>query len=295
VTSQARPSREDPANCVLAAVDHGRVTIVRSLSPEETRLALDDMRRLYRAHDEMQIMLLVMLNERSFDAAFDGYVEEVRGQGGMDLGRTGYVALDLNRHLLNALASFNMFLDHANIEIVCRFGRDSEQHQRFTQRRNEMHEGIFAYRFCYHFRNYAVHVGLPIQIVTVEAALSPDGAAIIPTLSLAVDPEHLLERFEWKKGIRDDIPGLGVLDVKGLLDEGVRCVTELMGLKNDIMDENVLDPLLRLEALERECARFPGVPYLLEADFAVVPGRTHRVREFPIGLMRSLRSGLEAG
>ena len=212
----------------------------------------------------------------------------------MGPGRTGYVALDLNRHLLNALASFNMFLDHANIEIVRRFGKNSVQHQRFTRRRNEMHDTVFAYRFCYHFRNYAVHVGLPVQIVTVEAALSADGSAVVPSLTFAVNPEHLLERFKWKKGIRDDIPTLGVLDLKELLVEAVRCVTELMGLKNDIMDENILEPLLRLEALERECSAYQGTPYLLEPDFAV-DGGTHRVREFPIGLMRSIRSGLEAG
>jgi hypothetical protein len=71
--------------------------------------------------------------------------------------------------------------------------------------------------------------------------LSPDGTAIVPTRVLAVDPGNLLERFEWNKGIRDDIPGLGALDVKRLLDSGVRCVTQLMGLKNEITDENILE------------------------------------------------------
>ena len=77
---------EDPVTCVLAAFNGGLMSPVRTLSADETRTVLEDMRLLFRAHDEMQIMLLVMLNEQSFDAAFDGYVEEVRVQGGWGLG-----------------------------------------------------------------------------------------------------------------------------------------------------------------------------------------------------------------
>jgi hypothetical protein len=57
--------------------------------------------------------------------------------------------------------------------------------------------------------------------------------------------------------------------------------------------ENILEALLKLEALEHECARITDVVYLLEPDFVASPVRRRRVREFPIGLMRSLRSGLE--
>jgi hypothetical protein len=235
-----------------------------------------------------------MMNVQAFEVAYDGYVDEVRRGGGMGPDRLSFVALDLNRLLLNSLASFNMFLDHANIDVVRRFGDESTEHKRFTDRRRTLYDSVFAYRFCYHLRDYAVHCGMPLQTFSAEARLSADAQAIEVSLEVGVNPDHLLERFDWKKGIRGEIAMLGVLDVKAILRDAIECVTNLMALKNEIIGDDVLAPLLVLESLERECAVYPGTPHLLSSDFMAVPGASNGYRQFPIVIMRSVRAGLEA-
>jgi hypothetical protein len=276
---------------LLASFDGRRPFVVRTLSSAEVNAALNAMRTLNRIYDETQIMLLVMLNQRAFGSAFQTYLDELTENGGMGTERLAYVSLDMNRHLLNALSSFNIFLDHANIDIVRRFGKESEQHFRFTKGRENMYSSVFAYRFLYLLRNYALHCGMPLRVVRAESRADPGGGKT-NILTLTVNPTELLANFDKWKTVRAEIQRLGEVEFRPLLREVVACVHNLMALKNDICGEDVLEPLELLESLQRECVGHPGVPYLLPIDFGRAVGVTYRIHDLPLHMMGALRTAL---
>jgi hypothetical protein len=178
---------------LLSTFDGARHSIVRELSIVETNAAMRALRALNRLSDDFQIMLVVVQNVQTFTENFQRYVDELTEQRGMGEERLAHVALDMNRHLTNALSAFTMFLDHANIEIVHRFGKGGSQHRQFTARRNEHYAGVFAYRLLYELRNYTLHVGMPIRVVRAESRLEPDGRRF-NALTLTVDAVELRDR-----------------------------------------------------------------------------------------------------
>lgn len=67
----------------------------------------------------------------------------------------------LSSALINFASGMRLYLDHQETSIKRRFGKDSQQAQRFTQVTATAYDGRFGYAFTYKLRNYCVHCGVP--------------------------------------------------------------------------------------------------------------------------------------
>ncbi|MDV2493964.1 hypothetical protein CMU02_14700 [Elizabethkingia anophelis] len=77
-------------------------------------------------------------------------------------------SLEINRHILNYLASQNAFLDHSFKFLSKKFGSNSDESQRFTKMTNDLFADHFSYRFLYKLRNFTVHLGFSLCAIEIE-------------------------------------------------------------------------------------------------------------------------------
>ena len=92
------------------------------------------------------------LYERSFREAINyDYKEEA------------YV--EFNRCLINFIASFKSFVEHCEIRVKSIFGSTSDEVLEFKSYLSNLFDNKFSYRFFIKLRDYAIHVGYPIENV----------------------------------------------------------------------------------------------------------------------------------
>ena len=92
------------------------------------------------------------LYERSFREAINyDYKEEA------------YV--EFNRCLINFIASFKSVVEHCEIRVKSIFGSTSDEVLEFKSYLSNLFDNKFSYRFFIKLRDYAIHVGYPIENV----------------------------------------------------------------------------------------------------------------------------------
>lgn len=104
---------------------------------------------------------------------------------------------EMNRLLLNYLASFRTFVDH----LETRYKRlEREGHPclaDFKKMTAACYDTSFPYRFFYRLRNYVQHCGMPISFMNTAEHPGPDGKATID-VSIGFDRDSLLGNYsEW--------------------------------------------------------------------------------------------------
>lgn len=77
-------------------------------------------------------------------------------------------SLEINRNILNYLASSNTFLDQTKKFLSKKFGKNSEEDKKFTKMTNDLFDDHFSYRFLYKLRNFTVHCGFSLCAISVE-------------------------------------------------------------------------------------------------------------------------------
>ncbi|MBK0368654.1 hypothetical protein [Flavobacterium agrisoli] len=107
--------------------------------------------------------------------------------------------LEVNRNLLNYLASQNTYLDHARFYLSRTFGKESEQLKLFDKKASEVFDNHFAYRFLYKMRNFTVHCGFSLCSITIQK--SSKNVIFIPKFLIS----ELKDGFDWGKIVKEDL------------------------------------------------------------------------------------------
>lgn len=73
--------------------------------------------------------------------------------------------MEFNRCLINFIASFKSFVEHCEIRVKSIFGSTSDEVLEFKSYLSNLFDNKFSYRFFIKLRDYAIHVGYPIENV----------------------------------------------------------------------------------------------------------------------------------
>jgi hypothetical protein len=76
---------------------------------------------------------------------------------------------NINRRLRSFFSEFRVFLDYTETKLKRRYGADSEQVNVFKTACSRQFDNSFAYRFVYKLRNYALHVNLPLNALSLTS------------------------------------------------------------------------------------------------------------------------------
>ncbi len=74
--------------------------------------------------------------------------------------------IEFNRCLINFISSFKSFVEHCENRIKNIFGSTSEEVLEFKSYLSNLFDNNFSYRFFIKLRDYAIHVGYPIENVS---------------------------------------------------------------------------------------------------------------------------------
>lgn len=166
--------------------------------------------------------------------------------------RRNILSLDINRVLLNFLASVRMYLDHTETYIKRRYGDNSPNWMNYKDACSKAYDEIFSYRFLSQLRNYAQHCGLPVNYFHVKSGRTPEriGEAS-PELIFGLERDFALRDFKWKKLHQELAQKTDVIEV----DEHVHILMESIRQINQVFAEDELAYLRPKAAYVDELAK----------------------------------------
>jgi len=102
------------------------------------------------------------------------------------------------------MSSLKGFEDRTRSLISSRYGKDSDQMNIFKEALSYEFDNAFAYRFCYHLRNYSQHNGSQVGTITSKAELK--GNQPISITEIILNSNYLLNSYDnWHSKIKQDL------------------------------------------------------------------------------------------
>jgi len=174
-----------------------------------------------------QLFLLVLSNYREYHNVL-GECLNAHVHKDADYFDSRPVYLSVNGCFLNYLSSVRTYLDYTETRIKRRYGRDSQNWQRFKQYCGDAYDGCFSYRFLYNLRNYAQHCGLPLNISFNTRPKEDNPQEPCYTLFIGASRDQLLQNFDWKRPLREEIANLPpAIDINPHIDAMTECLGKI--------------------------------------------------------------------
>lgn len=144
------------------------------------------------------------------------------------LGAGDDMVFDLNTKLALWLESVRIFLNHTETDLKRRHGVDSKHWTAWCEKKGELFDTQFAYRFMYGLRNY-LHVDMPIGRISHHARETEPGT-VDTELSAMFARDMLLEKYDgWHSRMAKELREMpSEFPVMPLVQEMARCVDQLV-------------------------------------------------------------------
>jgi len=236
----------------------GKLHIIRALTDVESDQIAAGVNGLLRFQAEEHLYLVAQKNLEELDQfivdALVTFTKATEGSLLRGIPPSHGVSLNIeaNRHVLNVLTSFRMYLDHLETDIKRAFGADSRETESFQKACVHEYDSNPSYGFVYKLRNYTQHCGLPVAYVVLSGSRErlPNELAETRTaaftsehghrsLVLSLDRDSLLKNFEWPRHVREFIGGQGEqFEARGHLGAAFRSLDSIHShLVSEVMPE----------------------------------------------------------
>lgn len=161
--------------------------------------------KLHQFIGAAQLYMIAEWNYQDYCETIDGY-RQLDFQRLQALLKGKVLVLDINRVLLNLLASVRMYLDHTETSIKRRHGDTSQNWNNFKQACSSAYDGLFSYRFLYKLRNYAQHCGLPLSSFTASVREHPERTGEpYHELSFGLERDNALREYNWGRQLNQEL------------------------------------------------------------------------------------------
>ncbi|MEL7833031.1 hypothetical protein [Fodinibius sp. Rm-B-1B1-1] len=200
----------------------------KSISREEFQ-KFKKLNGLLRDFERTQGILPLVESNAS---ALDNYVSKIEKQNhDLSIKRLEILKLndEVNRKLLNFLASGRLYLDHTETRLKRSYGDNSKEAERFDSITSEAYDDFFAYRFFYQLRNYVQHCGMGIDFISnYSSSKRIPGHIDSHKINIQFSPKRLLQDFDGWKHVKNDLKKEGDrIDVYGFASEVTRILKEI--------------------------------------------------------------------
>ena len=117
------------------------------------------------------------------------------------------VKLAINADFLNLLSHARLYLDHAETQLKrAQHGKKDEELAEFKRVTAHEYDNVFAYRFCYRLRNYALHCGFPITGFSAHSGFVQGTQKQEHSFEATFSTKTLLENFsEWGPQVKAEL------------------------------------------------------------------------------------------
>jgi hypothetical protein len=209
---------------------HAHFEIFESLSQDEYEQFSRATLMLSQFSSNLDLFIMAYWNYRDYaethEAILDTYIRK----------DWEYLALrppllDLNRRVLNLLASVRMYLDHTDRRLKKLYGEESAIFKSFNASRKSAYDNHFGYRFLEGFRNYAQHNALPVDFMQVDAQRRTDKPDIVSySLQVGINRDALLQKDaqKLKSVIKTDLLNQpAIIEFNPLLKTLMECLRKI--------------------------------------------------------------------
>jgi hypothetical protein len=235
------------------------------VTDDEAREAIGAIEILLEDHEQAEFNL-VAGNFRAFagylQSAPDRFEQAVAGA----VNPVKRLQSDLAARLFNWLNSVRAYIEHTEVRISRRYGKDSDELAAFKEITSKEFDEAFAYRFFYKLRNYG-HVAFP-ALELDHHETRPIGMPLQVSVSLAFKRDSLLRNYdEWGKVVRRDLEArperFDALPLLVAMMESLERVKAAVGVIEFGTLAGAVDVLDRLKA---KLGAVDGAPTLVRID-----------------------------
>jgi hypothetical protein len=143
-----------------------------------------------------------------------------------DMGET------LRMYFLNWLFSARIHIEHTEIQLKRRYGKNSEEFKTFDLATSREYDGRFGYSFMSRLRNFAQHYGLPPLVGRIHADVDEDPQR---WLELYFEKSRLLGFKKWSS-VRDEIEAIPGEEVhlEDLIEQMMEGLSSIEGIVQEL-------------------------------------------------------------
>ena len=201
-----------------------KVDFLDTISVEEFELIKSSIKEIEELHNVRRLFNFVNINDKELIDYLNFSLEDLTNKSivwtGINREDLDNVFLNVNRLFLNYLSALRTFLDHTETFLNRKFGDDSSQFLEFKKILSFFYDNSFAYRFFYRLRNYAQHVGLPIDNLDFMTEYDSENNSVNGTLKVTFDRDRLLLSYNKWSIVKNDLELLEAkFDVAPLVSE----------------------------------------------------------------------------
>jgi hypothetical protein len=227
---------------------------VRTFSQSEADAYYDAAAQLRRYERDIFPYATLLQNYRELVETQKEYAKPTNQALFSSMRSGSQIALHLNRLIMNYLASFRAFLDHAETRFSRTFGRDSAEFRDLKATMALHYDGSFSYPFVYKLRHYAQHCGLPMGNLEAHATEDPPGSSNVRhQISVSFVRDQLLAGFDDWGRVKDQIAAKPEQwDISDDLGYAMTACTDVQATIFRLTVGPVIEPARLIESLRKE-------------------------------------------
>lgn len=176
---------------------------LRDVSSDELASIGEADRAMHRFRKAVSVFQMVEMNYRALERHHAWAFGLTAGKPNAGYAELATLAFEVNRRLLNYLASCRLFIDFMRREQKS-IGKDG--FDLFVQATSEAYDNSFAYRLLDQLRNHVQHRGLPAGHVTHQSKADGQGNTVV-TGDIYFARDELLEDADIKASVREELRG----------------------------------------------------------------------------------------
>ena len=214
----------------LGILAKGNISSIRTLALSEYEGYLTSTEALFSFSRNQRLYTIVLLNHDDFLETLRQYAEMyAKNPGAADSILIEKMELNINRHILNYLASVRTYLDHTQTKLKKKYGEQSERYLHFKRICKELYDSNFSYRFLSKLRNYAQHCETPLgsfELISTENP--PYSGHVCSSLEAKFKRENLLQYDLWGSELTKEISKLpSEFDIEPHIVEMMKCIGKI--------------------------------------------------------------------
>lgn len=261
--------------------------LIRKLSSSEIETFNDSLKKLDIIQNHLDLFIIVHHSFEDIKMFVEYYFKEYTiNEENINQNNQRKMYIDINRMINNYLSAVKQFLDHSEHTLKSRYGKNSDNVNKFKDFCSNCYDTNFSYRFLYKLRNYVQHCGMPVGNIIINSKLDDSNLNKVHSeLKLEFDRDELLEKFNWKK-LKNEINSLSPkFDIIPLIFD---LQNHIMEISFFIMSIELNDEIIRannyLVDLANEIKNLNGTPLIIDIKDLKNQG-IFKPKFFPFDLM----------
>lgn len=152
----------------LSTFENNSFEPFKTLSEESYNSLKADCLAIKNSYTQFVVFKFLQLNIKEYSKFINQWSNVPAHKMNFAIPTNVHFVLEANRLILNVIMGFKFFLDNAETYLKRNYGKESTVLTEFIKLTNDYFDKSFAYRFLSKLRNYAIHLGFPLEVIHLD-------------------------------------------------------------------------------------------------------------------------------